>query len=642
MASVDSAPSATAHNSTAPEPVRLVVWDLDETFWKGTLTEGGISEYVQAHHDAVIELARRGIMSSVCSRNDPDQVLPILNEKKILDYFIFPSISWESKGVRLAALIEAVQLRPASVMFVDDNPGNLGEARAMVPGIQVEGVDFIGKMLEDPRFKGKDDSALTRLAQYKLLEARKRDEVQHSGDNSEFLRSCDIRVYIEHDVLGNLDRAIELVNRTNQLNYTKKRLPEDTEAARARLTEQCSGSHRQAGLVRVVDKYGDYGFVGFYVMRNRRPDPTPGLANNRLVHYCFSCRTLGMFVEHWLYDQLRRPALEVVGDVLTDLNEPRTIDWIRPVSSVSEATRAERKVAPEIRFCGGCEANSVAHYFSAYCDKVSVTGNFQAGALFVRTNSCFILLSAGDHADNKAFHDEMSLLGIPAELLGTGYFRDAPEGTLFVFNGGLDPYSGYHILRHRLHGWELHFKSGDSTDFVSTPPEHIARLVADAKSDDQRRQLEFAGRHVPENYEVGCERSLEAGMEELVRRVPKGCKLVFLLDDERKRSKRTGIKIKPERARYNEWMRSFAQRFPFVGVTTFTDAIQSEDEILTGGNHYAREVYWRAAEQVLEVARQLAPKEGTDSRPSLDETPARLLRSDKEALRAANRQLESI
>ena len=30
------------------EKVRLVIWDLDETFWRGTLTEGGI-EYVQAH-----------------------------------------------------------------------------------------------------------------------------------------------------------------------------------------------------------------------------------------------------------------------------------------------------------------------------------------------------------------------------------------------------------------------------------------------------------------------------------------------------------------------------------------------------------------------------------------------------------------
>jgi FkbH-like protein len=301
MTAMNSHSFAPQHSTTAREPVRLVVWDLDDTFWRGTLTEGGISEYIQEHHDAVIELARRGIMSSICSRNDPDEVLPILEDKKILEYFIFPSISWHPKGERLASLVETVQLRPASVMFIDDNPGNLAEAGAKVPGIQVEGVDFIGRMLKDPRFKGKNDSRLTCLAQYKLLETRKRDEVQHSGDNSEFLRSCDIRVYIEHDVLSHIDRAIELINRTNQLNYTKSRLPEDPEKARAKLSRQCAGSHRQAGLVRVVDKYGDYGFVGFYLMRNRRADPAPGLANQDadpllllLPHAWHVCRALAL------------------------------------------------------------------------------------------------------------------------------------------------------------------------------------------------------------------------------------------------------------------------------------------------------------------------------------------------------------
>src|SRR5882672_6622626 len=118
------------------EAVRLVVWDLDDTFWKGTITEGGITEYVQAHHEIVIGLAKRGIMSSICSKNDPNVVLPILQQKGILDYFIFPSISWDPKGIRLAQLVEAAQLRASTVMFVDDNPNNRAEAAATVPGLQ--------------------------------------------------------------------------------------------------------------------------------------------------------------------------------------------------------------------------------------------------------------------------------------------------------------------------------------------------------------------------------------------------------------------------------------------------------------------------------------------------------------------------
>src|SRR6476620_5521637 len=92
------------------EPIRLVIWDLDETFWRGTLTEGGIHEYVQAHHDIVIELAKRGIISSICSKNDYETAEKILKEYAIWDYFVFPSLDWTPKGPRLQALIEDIQL----------------------------------------------------------------------------------------------------------------------------------------------------------------------------------------------------------------------------------------------------------------------------------------------------------------------------------------------------------------------------------------------------------------------------------------------------------------------------------------------------------------------------------------------------
>ena len=108
------------------EAVRLVIWDLDDTFWRGTLTEGGIREYVRNHHQIVIELAQRGIMSSICSKNDPANVLPILRNEGILDYFIFPSISWAAKGPRLAQLVATLGLRPPTVMFIDDNPTRPG------------------------------------------------------------------------------------------------------------------------------------------------------------------------------------------------------------------------------------------------------------------------------------------------------------------------------------------------------------------------------------------------------------------------------------------------------------------------------------------------------------------------------------
>jgi predicted enzyme involved in methoxymalonyl-ACP biosynthesis len=64
------------------EPVRLVVWDLDETLWKGTLTEGGI-EIIPANFALIRTLAERGIVSSICSKNDHGTVERILSEAGI-------------------------------------------------------------------------------------------------------------------------------------------------------------------------------------------------------------------------------------------------------------------------------------------------------------------------------------------------------------------------------------------------------------------------------------------------------------------------------------------------------------------------------------------------------------------------------
>ncbi len=357
-----------------PEKVRLVVWDLDETFWFGTLTEGGI----QLRDDTIAlvkELAMRGIMSSICSKNAFSDVRTILERAGIWDYFIFPSINWEPKGSRVAALVEAVQLRASTIMFIDDNPMNLAEVSEMVPGIQVARETFIPEISGHALFIGKDDGNLTRLQQYKLLETRRREEEASGSNNIEFLMNSDIKVYIEHDIEANIDRAIELINRTNQLNYTKVRLPDDINVARTNLRSQLSFRGAKAGLVKAVDKYGDYGFIGFYLMRDIGFDPELGKPIHILDHYCFSCRTLGMFVEAWVYDHLGRPGMNTVGEVLTDLSVSRDIAWVRQIISLEDSSNSAGHFVSEIRMWGGCDMRALEHYLTPLARKIIVRGN---------------------------------------------------------------------------------------------------------------------------------------------------------------------------------------------------------------------------------------------------------------------------
>lgn len=46
------------------ENVKLVIWDLDDTFWRGTLSEGSV-ERIESNILIVRALIDRGIMCSI-------------------------------------------------------------------------------------------------------------------------------------------------------------------------------------------------------------------------------------------------------------------------------------------------------------------------------------------------------------------------------------------------------------------------------------------------------------------------------------------------------------------------------------------------------------------------------------------------
>ena len=61
------------------QSIKLIIWDLDETFWHGTLSEGEVSqkpEYIKF----VKEITDRGIMNSIVSKNDYDKAAKVLTE----------------------------------------------------------------------------------------------------------------------------------------------------------------------------------------------------------------------------------------------------------------------------------------------------------------------------------------------------------------------------------------------------------------------------------------------------------------------------------------------------------------------------------------------------------------------------------
>jgi FkbH-like protein len=198
--------------SSGNEPIRLLIWDLDETLWNGKLDEGDPIEIIPQNRAITVELSQRGIVNSICSKNDLEKARCQLQALGLWEYFVFPSIDWTAKGPRLKNLISSMGLRPSSVVFVDDELRNRVEAQTYVPELRSISPEYLPAILTDPLFRGKPDPELSRLRQYRVLQKREEDRQGSQANLTEFLRNANISATIDYDIIGNIDRAIELIN----------------------------------------------------------------------------------------------------------------------------------------------------------------------------------------------------------------------------------------------------------------------------------------------------------------------------------------------------------------------------------------------------------------------------------------------
>ena len=577
------------------EPIRLLVLDLDDTFWNGTLTEGDI-KIVPENSALVKELAERGIISSICSKNDYENVKSVLMDLNIWDFFVLPSISWAPKGPRMQSLLETIGLRASTVLFVDDNPSNLEEVRSFVPEVQIAHPRFLPSLLSSPMFNGKADKKLSRLKQYKLLEKRSQ-EMSVSADTTEFLRASEIRVIIDHDIRGNIERAIELINRTNQLNFTKRRLPEDLDLAKAQLLEILSDYSVQAGLIRVIDRFGDYGYCGLYVERKTVHE------GSGLLYYCFSCRTLGMNIETWLYRRLGRPPIVVVGEVLSNIrDEAQAIDWISISAAGLEPKSAEKRLehGAKLFVRGGCELMAVSHYLRLKRDSLIGEFAFNRDHIQIRIEHSFFLRYAIEGISQKAL-DAFCRLGFQAEDFRTRIFDGCSSKDVWVFSFWGD--AVYFLYRHKLTGLRIPFNAYPA---VRVGEDLISAGEPQLDGNFQDHWIVPALHALRDEYEFDgliSEALFNENLQIIFDRIPTAAS-VFIVGANDSYVTKDGNSLPIEaNANLNRWCRQVVAARPgtkFIDAKSFVRTESDMDS--TDANHFDRIVYFRIYEEIAKCA----------------------------------------
>ncbi|MBB3569629.1 HAD-IIIC family phosphatase [Rhizobium sp. BK491] len=559
--------------------VRLVIWDLDETFWQGTLTEDGV-RYSQRNHNIVVELARRGILSSICSKNDFESAKSKLQESAIWQYFVFPSIDWSSKAHRIAQIVQSSQLRAETILFVDDNPHNRAEVQAAIPGIQVAAETEIPNFLTHEAFQGKEDPELSRLQQYKLLEQKQLEISASGGGSIDFLRKSGITVSIIYDVEKHMDRAIEIINRTNQLNFTKKRLPAERSEAEKQLISEMSPFHCKAGLVSVKDKYGDYGICGFFLVSGMRAHGRP-----QLKYFAFSCRLLGMGVEQWLYALLDRPEVTIVGDVLSDLSTP--VDWINVVGDTpTDEMGQQRFHIPEIRIRGGCELEVIEHFFRAAAGRIVTEFIRPHGCLYVPCQNS-LLLNASMRPLSDVEIRIISELGMDETFYTTKMFEPCAPGTLILYSPTGDAI---------LSPWQ-HVNNGFEVPVWFREP--VLPNNPQRTREDEFEYERIAG-FLSEKFIQQSQDSLERyehAYHGILSNLPKEAFVIILLPNEFANHGGTPFELRIQRDLNDAFERSAAE-FSNVSLLKMSSLLNTIDEVVDHYLHFDRAVYRRLFEEI--------------------------------------------
>lgn len=238
--------------------IKCVVWDLDETLWEGILLEGGAGRLRDGVRETILELDRRGILQSIASRNIHDDALRRLEELGLAEYFLYPQINFGTKSQSVEKIAKLLNIGLDTFAFVDDQPFELDEVAQGVSGVRCYPAEAVATLPGLPEFMPRfvtADSAMRR----KLYQAdlqRNTAEESFTGPKESFLESLGMRFTLGPVEDGDLERAVDLTERTNQLNATGLTFSHD-ELAALRFSDR-----HMLTISSLEDKYGTYGRIG--------------------------------------------------------------------------------------------------------------------------------------------------------------------------------------------------------------------------------------------------------------------------------------------------------------------------------------------------------------------------------------------
>lgn len=281
---------------------KVIVIDLDNTLWNGILGEDGVKgihalpEGKGFHHfifqSYLKKLKEAGTLLSICSKNDEDLVREAFSTNDFvlsIDDFVSIQASYNPKSLQIKELARTLNLGLESFVFIDDNPVEINEVQSSLMPVtcilfSLESSKYLNmyRLLTSMFINNnptKEDINRTKIYQSmkKSVEVIK----GKSSDLSAFLKSLNMNVLVSKKTINDSDRAIQLINKTNQFNLNGlRKTPEEIHSI-----IQNKGSLFSASL---SDINGEHGEILSLLINS----------NNEAESFVMSCRVFQRKVEY--------------------------------------------------------------------------------------------------------------------------------------------------------------------------------------------------------------------------------------------------------------------------------------------------------------------------------------------------------
>lgn len=204
--------------------ITTIISDLDNTLWKGIIAEKQKPKLNKEYYEFLKSLHKKGIQIIIVSKNDENDVKKAFKTLKI-DEKLFTVIitNWDPKYTNIERILQQTNIRPETVIFIDDSPFERTEVKTKLPKINCLDIVNWEALKNNSYLKEKKNQPKSeiqeRINRYKTAISASKLKKGLGKESEKFLKSLKRELSIGEISGENLDRFTQLLVSTHRINF---------------------------------------------------------------------------------------------------------------------------------------------------------------------------------------------------------------------------------------------------------------------------------------------------------------------------------------------------------------------------------------------------------------------------------------